>query len=57
MLRMISHVLASPESAFGFRCACATMSVAIVAYLQHTQTFFTRERLFWSQIMISISMR
>ncbi|KAK0787129.1 hypothetical protein LTR38_011790 [Friedmanniomyces endolithicus] len=56
MLRMISHVLASPESAFGFRCACATMSVAIVAYLQHTQTFFTRERLFWSQIMISISM-
>ncbi|KAK1058243.1 hypothetical protein LTR74_013529 [Friedmanniomyces endolithicus] len=56
MLRMVSHVLASPESAFGFRCACATMSVAIVAYLQHTQTFFTRERLFWSQIMISISM-
>ncbi|KAK0957362.1 hypothetical protein LTR91_021914 [Friedmanniomyces endolithicus] len=56
MLRMVSHVLASPESAFGFRCACATMSVAIVAYLQHTQTLFTRERLFWSQIMISISM-
>ncbi|TKA79513.1 hypothetical protein B0A55_02439 [Friedmanniomyces simplex] len=56
MLRLISHVLASPESAFGFRCACATMSIAVVAYLHQTQTFFTRERLFWSQIMISISM-
>ncbi|KAK5738191.1 hypothetical protein LTR17_006221 [Elasticomyces elasticus] len=56
MLRIVGHFFASPESAFGFRCACATMSIAVVAYLSDTQTFFTRERLFWSQIMISISM-
>lgn len=55
-LRKIAHFFASPVSAFAFRTACATMSIAIVAYLRDTQTFFTKERLFWSQIMISISM-
>ncbi|EMC97852.1 hypothetical protein BAUCODRAFT_67516 [Baudoinia panamericana UAMH 10762] len=55
-LRGIAHFFASPASSFGFRVACATMSIAIVAYLQNTQSFFTRERLFWAQIMISISM-
>lgn len=56
MLRKVAHFFASPASAFGFRVACATMSIAIVAFLRDTQTFYTRERLFWSQIMISISM-
>ncbi|KAK3069449.1 hypothetical protein LTR53_012208 [Teratosphaeriaceae sp. CCFEE 6253] len=56
VFRSIPHFFASPESAFGFRCACATMSIAIVAFLHDTQTFFTHERLFWSQIMISIGM-
>lgn len=56
ILRKIAHFLASPASSFGFRVACATMSIAIVAYLRETQSFFTTERLFWSQIMISISM-
>jgi hypothetical protein len=55
-LRILAHFFASPASSFGFRVACATMSIAIVAYLRDTQAFFTRERLFWSQIMISISM-
>ena len=56
VFRQISHFFASSESAFGLRVASATMSIAIVAYLRDTQEFFTRERLFWSQIMISISM-
>lgn len=55
-LRKVAHFFASPASAFGFRVACATMSIAIVAYLRDTQSFFTTERLFWAQIMISISM-
>ncbi|KAH9844572.1 Aromatic acid exporter family member 2 [Teratosphaeria destructans] len=55
-LRKISHFLASPASSFGFRVSCATMSIAVVAYLHDTQTFYTTQRLFWSQIMISISM-
>lgn len=50
-LRGISHFLASPASAFGFRAACATMSCAIIAYLHDTQTFYTTQRLFWSQIV------
>ncbi len=36
----ISTVLASKESAFGFRVACATMSISILAFLENTQTFF-----------------
>ncbi|WPH01933.1 Hypothetical protein R9X50_00478700 [Acrodontium crateriforme] len=55
-LRTIAHFFASSSSAFGFRVACATMSIAVVAYLRDTQIFYTKERLFWSQIMISISM-
>lgn len=55
-LRTVPHFFQSPSSSFGLRVACATMSIAVVAYLHDTQTFFTTERLFWSQIMISISM-
>jgi hypothetical protein len=54
--RRISHLLSSPASSFGFRCACATMSVAVITFLQPTQSFATRERFFWAQIMIAISM-
>jgi hypothetical protein len=55
-IRGISHFLRSPESAFGFRCACATMSIAIIAYLQNTQRFFVEQRLVWAMIMVAISM-
>lgn len=54
--RRISHFLVSPASAFGLRCACATMSIAVISYLEPTQSFFTTQRLFWAQIMTSISM-
>ncbi|KAI7092928.1 hypothetical protein KC352_g40066, partial [Hortaea werneckii] len=56
LLRVVAHFLASPASNFGARVACATLSIAIVGYLRDTQAFFTTQRIFWAQIMISISM-
>lgn len=55
-VRGFAHFLRSPESVFGFRVACATMCLAIVAFLHDTQRFYVTQRLFWSQIMITISM-
>jgi hypothetical protein len=55
-VRSISHFLQSSESAFGFRAACATMSIAIMAFLRPTQTFFVEQRLVWALIMVAISM-
>lgn len=55
-IRMIPEFFRSPHSAFGFRVMCATTSVAIINYLRDTQTFFQRNRLLWSMIMIAISM-
>ena len=46
----------STELGFGFRVACATMSIAILAFLQDTQTFFIEQRLVWAMIMVAISM-
>ena len=56
VIRQISAILESQESAFGFRVACATMSVGIVAYLERTQKFFIEQRLLWAMIMVSIGM-
>ncbi|KAF2794293.1 hypothetical protein K505DRAFT_304300 [Melanomma pulvis-pyrius CBS 109.77] len=56
LIRALSGFLRSPESSFGFRCACATMSIAIVAYLRDTQKFFVEQRLVWAMIMVAISM-
>ncbi|ORY19614.1 hypothetical protein BCR34DRAFT_582302 [Clohesyomyces aquaticus] len=55
-LRVIPGFLRSAESAFGLRCACATMSIAIVAFLADTQRFFIEQRLVWAMIMVAISM-
>ncbi|KAF2863186.1 hypothetical protein K470DRAFT_211067 [Piedraia hortae CBS 480.64] len=56
ILRKVSHFLRSPASAFGFRVACATMSIAVIAFLRDTQQQFITQRLFWAQIICSISM-
>ncbi|KAF2111459.1 hypothetical protein BDV96DRAFT_603054 [Lophiotrema nucula] len=56
VIRKMSNFLRSPESSFGFRCACATMSIAIVAYLRDTQAWFVEQRLVWAMIMVAISM-
>lgn len=55
-VRVISGFLRSPESSFGFRTACATMSIAIIAYLRDTQSFFIQHRLVWAMIMVALSM-
>jgi hypothetical protein len=55
-IRTISHFLGSPESAFGFRVACATLTIGIVAFLKDTQVFFMEQRLVWAMIIITIGM-
>ncbi|KAK9376334.1 uncharacterized protein V1513DRAFT_440036 [Lipomyces chichibuensis] len=55
-LRHFSHFFASPELIFGFRVACATMCIAIVAFLENTQRFFVEQRLVWAVIMVAIGM-
>jgi hypothetical protein len=56
VIRATSRFLGSSESAFGFRCACATMTIAIVAYLRDTQQWFVQQRLVWAMIMVALSM-
>lgn len=55
-LRQFSGLLRSQESAFGFRVACATLSIGIVAYLKDTSVFFLEQRLVWAMIMVAIGM-
>ena len=56
VLRQFFGLLSSPESAFGFRVACATLSIGIVAFLKDTYVFFNEQRLVWAMIMIAIGM-
>lgn len=55
-LRTIPRFLGSPESSFGFRVACATLTVGIIAFLKDTQLFFIEQRLVWAMIIIAIGM-
>jgi hypothetical protein len=55
-LRKIPKFFGSEESMFGFKVACATMSVGIVAFLERTQHFFMEQRLVWAMIIIAIGM-
>ncbi|KAL2131186.1 hypothetical protein VTI74DRAFT_5434 [Chaetomium olivicolor] len=55
-LRKIPDFFGSEESAFGFRVACATMTIGIVAYLENTQRFFLEQRLVWAMIIVSLGM-
>jgi hypothetical protein len=55
-IRAVSGFLRSSESSFGFRAACATMSIGVIAFLHDTQTFFVQQRLVWAMIMVAISM-
>jgi hypothetical protein len=56
IIRTIPRFLGSTESAFGFRVACATLTVGIVAFLRDTQSFFMEQRLVWAMIIIAIGM-
>lgn len=48
--------MASPECAFGFRVACATLTIGIVAFLKQSQLFFQEQRLVWAMIIVAIGM-
>jgi hypothetical protein len=56
ILRTISNVMKSDQSAFGFRVAAASFSVGILAFLHQTQDFFIRQRCIWAMIVIVIGM-
>ncbi|PKX97326.1 uncharacterized protein P174DRAFT_418298 [Aspergillus novofumigatus IBT 16806] len=55
-IRVIPWLLRSSESAYGFRVACATMTIYVVGLLHQSQTFFIHQRLVWAMIMVNISM-
>ncbi|KAK2605590.1 hypothetical protein N8I77_008416 [Diaporthe amygdali] len=55
-VRRFSHFFGSPESVFGFRVACATMTIGIIAFLESSQRFFIQQRLVWAMIIIAIGM-
>ncbi|KAF2681514.1 hypothetical protein K458DRAFT_309610 [Lentithecium fluviatile CBS 122367] len=55
-IRATSRFLGASESAFGFRCACATMTIAIIGFLHDTQLWFIEQRLVWAMIMVALSM-
>ncbi|KAK4547039.1 hypothetical protein LTR36_001260 [Oleoguttula mirabilis] len=55
-IRLIPKFFRSDASAFGVRVVCATMTVAIICYLEASQTFFLEQRLLWACIMVAISM-
>jgi hypothetical protein len=53
-LRAVPRLLRSPESAFGFRVACATLSAGIMAFLRQTWEFYFDQRLIWAMIAIIV---
>ncbi|ETS83906.1 hypothetical protein PFICI_05782 [Pestalotiopsis fici W106-1] len=55
-IRTVNRFFGSPASFFGIRAACATMTVAIVDFIEPTQAFFVKQRLVWAMIIVSISM-
>ncbi|KAI9648995.1 hypothetical protein NHQ30_001561 [Ciborinia camelliae] len=55
-LRTIPRFLGSAESTFGFRVACATLTLGILAFLEDTHVFFQQQRIVWALIIIAIGM-
>ncbi|KAL7944133.1 hypothetical protein V8C42DRAFT_353954 [Trichoderma barbatum] len=55
-VRKMSAGLGSKESVFGFRVACAAMSIGILAFLEDTQKFYQEQRLSWAIFTIALGM-
>jgi len=55
-LRVIPRFLGSDQSAYGFRAAVASLSLAILGFLKPTHNFYLEQRGIWAVIMIAISM-
>ncbi|KAK4955886.1 hypothetical protein LTR10_006825 [Elasticomyces elasticus] len=56
IIRRLPNFFRSDASAFGFRVVCATMTIAIICYLEASQAWFLKQRLLWAMIMVAISM-
>ncbi|KAI6870077.1 hypothetical protein KC343_g7546 [Hortaea werneckii] len=56
IFRAIPNFFRSDASSFGLRTVAATMTIAIVCYLEASQQWFLRQRLLWAMIMVAISM-
>ncbi|KAF2168084.1 hypothetical protein M409DRAFT_21530 [Zasmidium cellare ATCC 36951] len=52
-----TRFFASPASGFGLRVTCATMTIAIVAFLPSSQDFYIKQHLVWAQYTISFAMQ
>ncbi|KAL7269567.1 hypothetical protein RUND412_007759 [Rhizina undulata] len=48
--------IGSPESGFGFRVACATISMALPAFFEDSWAWFIKNRVFWGMLVIAIGM-
>ncbi|KAF4595203.1 putative MFS transporter [Ophiocordyceps camponoti-floridani] len=55
-IRLIPAALRSEHAAYGLRGACAIMTIAIVAFLRCSQSFFFRQRLLWALFAIIMSL-
>lgn len=53
--RSFYRFFGSEPSQIGFRAACATMSIAIVAFLASSQIFFIKQRLIWATITVAVA--
>lgn len=55
-LRTLYYFIGSENSALGLWAACATMTIAILAFLKNTHIFFINQRVVWAIVSIAISM-
>lgn len=55
-LRTVYYFIGSEDSALGLWAACATMTIAILAFLKNTHVFFINQRVVWASVSIAISM-
>jgi hypothetical protein len=56
VLRHFYYFIGSEESALGLWAACATMTIAILAFLKNSHIFFINQRVIWASVSIAISM-
>jgi hypothetical protein len=56
VLRHCYYFIGSEDSSLGLWAACATMTIAILAFLKNSHIFFINQRVVWASVSIAISM-
>ncbi|KAE9372829.1 hypothetical protein N431DRAFT_288456, partial [Stipitochalara longipes BDJ] len=56
VLRHCYFFIGSEDSSLGLWAACATMTIAILAFLKNTHIFFINQRVVWASVSIAVSM-